>query len=666
MDPQVRKSLATGEQADEALNAFRTMLTIRLFEEDLLELSKDGLIAGSLHPCVGQEAVPVGALGALRSNDPVVCTYRGHGWAIAAGLPLGSLFAEVLGRAGGLNGGRGGSAYLSDTSSRFLGENSIVGAGLPISNGAALASVVLGGDEVAIVSFGDGATNQGASHEAIVFAVAKKLPVIFVCENNDWSEMTPITQTVPTIPLAQRASGYGIATATLKDPTPAEVGVLVREAAQRARSGEGPTFLEICVPRILGHYNADIEQYRCRSDVDAALQRDPLNTARIALKQAFGEAKMSEVEHEVRAMVTTAKLSAIEQPLADPASATAHVISEHPRQQIAPLPTEGREMAFGLAVNAALQRAMSERDNVIVYGEDVAKPGGVFGVTRYLEKNFGEERVFDTPISEAAILGCAVGASLRGLRPVAEIMWMDFMLVALDQLVNQAANVRYLSRGRSSAPLVIRTQQGAAPGSCAQHAQSLEALLAHIPGLKVGMPSTPHDAYQMTLAAIDDDDPVILIESRLIYRTQGFVDQQAPRETVGGARLLRQGRDALIVTWGRFSQHCLEAAQTLSKEGIEVGVLDLRWLSPLDFQTVSDQIPGHDGRVVIVHEANRTGGFGAEVAARIGEECLHCLKAPVRRVASPDVVMPASPALQQALLPSISSIAEAVRETCRA
>ena len=311
-------------------------------------------------------------------------------------------------------------------------------------------------------------------------------------------------------------------------------------------------------------------------------------------------------------------------------------------------------------MNRALVEELESRPEVLVFGEDVGAAGGIFGVTRGLQKRFGSHRVFDTPISESAILGAAVGASLEGLRPVVEVMWADFLLVALDQLVNQAANVRYVTSGRASAPLVVRTQQGATPGSCAQHSQSLEALLAHIPGLRVGLPATAQDAYSMLRAAVADDDPCVIIESRALYQLEGEVDP-GQIEPVGGARLRRTGDDAVIITWGTMMHRALEAASLLADEGIGVGVLDLRWLAPLDVAAIAAAVRAANGRVIVAHEANLTGGFGAEVAAQIAEHLLYELDAPVIRVGTPDVRMPASPILQAALIPTADTIAASVR-----
>jgi 2-oxoisovalerate dehydrogenase E1 component len=352
-------------------------------------------------------------------------------------------------------------------------------------------------------------------------------------------------------------------------------------------------------------------------------------------------------------------------PAPDPASATDHVVSVPDRPSSVGLvlePSAGaQELTYAKAINEALAREFEARPETVLFGEDVAIPGGVFGVTRGLRERFGGERVFDTPIAEAAILGTGIGAALEGMRPVVEIMWADFLLVALDQLVNQAANVRYLSRGERSAPLVVRCQQGVTPGSCAQHSQSLEALLAHIPGLHVGMPSTPADAYAMTRAAIAHPDPVVLIESRAIYGRKGKVDLDAALEPVGGARLRRSGDDLVLISWGRMLDTVLTAAERLEGEGVQASVLDLRWLSPLDDEAIAEAV-ARCHRVLICHEANRTGGFGAEIAARIADTRLYELDAPVRRVGSPDVRYPSAPALQQALLPGVEEVLTAARD----
>ncbi len=648
--------------------AYRRMLTIRRFEERVLELRLADEIAGSVHLSGGQEAVPVGALAALEPDDRVIATYRGHGWAIACEVPLASLFAETLGRATGTNGGRGGSAYLSSPDHRFLGENSIVGAGLPIANGVGLAAQLSGSGRIAIVSFGDGATSQGATHEALVMAVARKLPVIFVCENNDWSEMTPIAAIAPLSDLADRAPAYGLHGETVDGNDPESVTAAIAAAAERARNGGGPSFVECKTVRLMGHYQADVEHYRASGDRESSALRDPLPRLRLRLLEdgLAEEEAILELEATVAADVLAASHQALADPLPDPATAATNVSFRDTVPTSQPEPAgAATSMTVAAALNEALRRELVENPEVIVFGEDIAIPGGVFGITRRLYRDFGGDRVFDTPIAESAILGAALGAAQEGFRPIVEIMYSDFLLVALDQLVNQAANVRYLHRGQRSAPMVVRCQQGATPGSCAQHSQSLEALLAHIPGLKVGMASNAHDAYAMLRAAVHDPDPVVVIESRALYGVEGPVYPDAQIETVGGARVRRSGSDALIVSWGRMVNEAEAAAEDLASSGIDAAVLDLRWLSPLDDRALID-LARNVRRVLVVHEANLTGGFGAEVAARVAEHAFGELAAPVMRLATPDVRMPAAPVLQSALLPSRSTIGDAVRRLVQA
>ncbi len=644
------------------LQLFDAMARIRRFEERALTLAAEGAVAGSVHVCAGQEAIPVGALEALTDADRVLATYRGHGWALACGVPAVALLGEICQKSGGINGGRAGSPLLCAPGHGFLGENSIVGAGVPIAAGVAIAAQRIG-DGVAVVSIGDGAMNQGAVHEALAFAAARSLPLIVICENNGWAEMTPARAMIRGS-LVDRAAAYGIVAREVDGNDPEAVRDAVAEARATAVAGNGPVFLECRTVRLLGHYNRDIEHYRTSDDREDAQAREPLVRLRATLV-ADGTATDEELDARLAAITAdlddvAAAVVAMSAPTPDDAVAVTA-----PATDVAPPPATDRkmvELTYQKAVNAALRDELAMRPEVLVYGEDVAAAGGIFGITRGLQDEFGEDRVFDTPIAEAAILGSAVGAAMRGLRPVVEIMWADFLLVALDQLVNQAANVRYVSGGELTAPLVVRTQQGVTPGSCAQHSQSLEALLAHIPGLKVGLPATPADAYAMLRAAVADPDPCVLLESRAAYQVSGEVALGAGLEAVGGARLRRPGADVAIVTWGPMVAPSLAAAADLAAEGVEAAVLDLRWLRPLDVDAIAAAVRAAGGRVVVVHEANLTGGFGAEIAAHIQEEHFDELDAPVARLGTPDVRMPAAPSLQQAIVPD----AAAITARCRA
>lgn len=648
------------------LEALGRIAFIRAFETEALELTraKPLVIQGSVHLCAGQEAVPVGAIAALREDDQIVCTYRGHGWALASGVDAYGAMAELCHRSEGLNGGRGGSAYMMAPHTRFIGENSIVGAGTTIACGVALANLAVANGRVVIVTIGDGAMNQGSVHEAMAFAAARSLPVIFVVENNGWSELTATSDMFKVDRLAQRARGYGMPSATVSGIDPLVIRDSIAAAAEQARQGGGPSLIEFKAPRLWGHYNRDIEHYRSKADRAAAEANDPLLviSARL-LDSGIGQDQIDALFAAEADRARSIAAAAVASAEPDPASARDHVVKAVAAYQ--PQVIETTTMSYIEAVNTALATELRADEKVVFFGEDVGKSGGIFAAARNLQREFGADRVFDTPIAENAILGSAVGAAISGLRPVVEIMWADFVFVALDQIVNQAANVRYLTSGQSQAPLTVRMQQGATPGSCAQHSQSIEALFAHIPGLHIGVPSNAHDAYAMLRASIRNDDPCIVIEARSLYQIKGEVELTEEAESVGGARLAREGRDIAIISWGTMVPRALEAAEQLAAQGIDAGVLDLRWIAPLDFAAVVALVAQCGGKALIVHEAVQTGGFGAELGMRIVEHFGKLGRAvQVERLATPDVRIPASPTLQAALLPSACSIAARAAQMC--
>jgi pyruvate dehydrogenase E1 component beta subunit len=319
-----------------------------------------------------------------------------------------------------------------------------------------------------------------------------------------------------------------------------------------------------------------------------------------------------------------------------------------------------QEVKFWQAINQALAEEMARDDAVVLAGEDVAAPGGVFGATRGLLERFGALRVRDTPISEAAIAGLGVGAALGGLRPVVEIMFFDFIGLAMDQIVNQAAKIPFMSGGRQRMPLTIRTVCGAGRNNGPQHSQSLEAWLCHVPGLKVVWPSTPADAKSLLKAAIRDDGPVVFIESLNLWTSKGQIPDSDDVAVIGKAEIKRVGSDVTLVTVGGMVPRALRAADELSKEGIEVEVIDLRTLSPLDHDTILSSV-ARTHRLVIAHDAVKPFGFGAEVAALVAEEALHELDAPVRRVAAPWAPVAAAPNLETAYYPDVARIVATVK-----
>ncbi len=320
-----------------------------------------------------------------------------------------------------------------------------------------------------------------------------------------------------------------------------------------------------------------------------------------------------------------------------------------------------REIAYWQAINEALSEEMTKDPTVFIMGEDVAIYGGAYAVTRGLHAKFGDERVRDTAISEAAIVGAGLGAAITGMRPVVEIMYVDFMGIAMDQLNNQIAKIRYMFGGKTKVPLVIRTEGGAGRTLGAHHSQSLEAWFTHIPGIKVVMPSTPYDAKGLLKAAIREDNPVVYIEHKMIYNTKGQVPEEEYLLPIGKADVKKQGKDVTLLSWSLTLLHCLKAAEELEKEGISVEVIDLRTLAPLDIDTIVNSVK-KTHRLVIAHEAWKTGGFAGEIAAQVMEKAFDYLDAPVCRVCGADVPMPKAPNLEKLAIPNKDTIKKAVKE----
>ena len=326
---------------------------------------------------------------------------------------------------------------------------------------------------------------------------------------------------------------------------------------------------------------------------------------------------------------------------------------------------KNRIISYKDALNEALRQEMQRDENVIVIGEDVGVYGGGFEVTGGLIREFGPKRVLDTPISEAAFIGTAIGAALGGLRPVAELMFGDFMAVCWDQIMNEAAKIRFMYGNGLSVPMVIRTAQGGGTGAAAQHSQSLESMYCHVPGLKVVMPATPYDAKGLLVSSIRDNDPVIFLEGKLLYEETGEVPEQSYSIPLGKADIKREGKDISLITYGRMLGDCLKAASALQNEGIDCEIIDLRTLVPLDRDTMLSSV-AKTGRAVIVHESVQFGGFGAELLSQIMEsEVYGSLKAPVRRLGAKYCPIPSSPTLEASVFPDAGAIIKAVKEAMK-
>lgn len=638
---------------------YRRMLTIRRFEERASELYRATRIPGFLHLSIGQEASAVGACWPLDDRDVVTSTHRGHGHCIAKGLDVEGMFAELMGKETGTCKGRGGSMHIADPRRGIFGANGIVGAGLPIAVGAGTAAQLRRDGGVVVAFFGDGAVAQGVFHESVNLAAVWDLPVIFFCENNGYSEFSAAADQ-HRASLRERAAGYGVEFHEVDGNDVVQVAALQGALVERLRTGAGPVIVEATTYRWHGHYEGDPESYRDSAELAEWKRRDPLIVLGDALRGQGLSQQVDDIDREVGELIERAIEMADAAPYPAAETAGDYVITPRAEMPEPPVPTDGSWKIMH-AITNALTRELEQDPTVFLAGIDVGKGGNVYGLTRGLAEKY-PGRVRDTPISESAIMGTAVGAAMAGYRPVVELMYFDFIGVCLDQLMNQAAKLRFMTGGAVTMPLVVRTQFGAGKSSGSQHSQSLEALLAHIPGLTVVMPSTPADTYGLLRAAIQDPNPVVFIENRLLYGMKGPQPPADHLVPLGKAIVRRPGTDVTVVSYSKTVHDCLAVADRLAAEGISVEVIDLRTISPLDFDTVLASL-SKTNRLVIVHQAVGEFGVGAELAARAVREGFWHLDAPVIRVTAGSTPAPYTPALEKVWLPDEARIESAIRES---
>jgi len=673
----VTMALPTVHQS-EALALHRTMVLIRVFESRVEELFKAGKLPGFVHTYLGEEAIAAGVCAHLGPDDYITSTHRGHGHAIAKGMSPAALMAELYGRAEGACRGRGGSMHVADFSLGMLGANGVVGGGFGIAAGAALAARHRGTDQVAVCFFGDGGINKGTFHEALNFASVHRLGVVYVCENNQYAQFTSRSRTTSVDDLAVRAAAYGMAGTTVDGNDVGAVSAAAAEAVERARDGDGPTLLNMVTYRLGGHYVGDAEVYRDAEEVEEHRRRDPIQRWEevLASRRWLDPEYRASVWDEAAATVRDAEERAEAGSFPDPESALDDVFTPAPaatrgsgRRSVRASEArdsgsdseagETRRMTFGQATVDAMASAMRSDDSVLVLGEDISW-GGNFGQFRGLVDEFGLGRVVDMPISEAIIVAVAVGAAIAGLRPVASMSFVEFTLGAMDEIVNQASKFRYMFGGQVSVPLVLRASDGVLRSSASQHSSSLEGLFTHLPGLKVVAPSNPADAKGLLRTAVDDPDPVIYLEHKKITAQRGPVPTGDYRVPLGSAAVTRPGADVTVVAYSAMALNALAAADQLASDGIDVEVIDLRSLVPLDFDTVLESVT-RTRRAVVAHESWRFGGFGAELAAQLHAELFGELEAPVARVGAASAPIPFSPPLEAAVVPGADAVEDAVR-----
>jgi 2-oxoisovalerate dehydrogenase E1 component len=641
---------------DEMCTLYRALLLPRAIEDKMLALLRRGQLS-KWFSGIGQEAVSVGLVAALREDDWILPAHRNLGVFTGRGFDLDVLFRQLLGREGPLTGGRDRTFHFGQLDHHIVGMISHLGAMAPVATGLALAARLRGEDRVAAVLTGDGASSEGDVHEAMNLAAVWKLPVLFVVENNQWGLSTPVSDQYACVDLVDRAAGYGMPGELVDGNDVLAVRDACGRAAARARAGRGPTLLECKTFRMRGHEEASGNDYVPAADIAAWVARDPIDRfeARLDERGLLPATERVTLREELRFEVDALVSGALAAPL--PATTEGDELG---RVYAAPAPLRradagaprGGPDAAGTsdlryvdAVRDALWVALAADDRVVLLGQDIAGYGGVFKATDGLAGEFGAERVRNTPIIESGAIGAALGLALAGLRPVVEMQFGDFVTCGFNQLVNNVATTRY--RWDAAVPLVVRLPIGGGLGAGPFHSQNVEAWFCHVPGLKVVAPATAGDAKGLLLAALDDGNPVLVLEHKRLYRSvRGPVPDGHHVVPIGVARIARPGADATVVTYGAGVDWAVSAADSLAAEGAgEVEVIDLRSLRPWDRDLVLDSVR-RTSRVLVLHEAALTGGLGAEIAATIADEAFMDLDAPVRRVGGLDTPIPFAPTLE--------------------
>jgi 2-oxoisovalerate dehydrogenase E1 component len=654
---------------------YRQLSRIRAVDKAIQAGLSSGKFMFTYWPMTGQESIPAVISQLTTARDYMITTYRGIHDQVAKGVALEGLFAEALGRIDGVNKGKGGSPHISDPASGSMVTTAIVGAGAPIANGLALAAKTRGEDRVTIVNFGDGATSIGAIHEAMNLAGAWKLPVIFLCQNNLIGEYTPIPDYTASKDFASRAEAYGFKGVKLDANDVAGFYKGMKGVIEEVRRGGGPIFVEAVTMRLGPHAGVGDTPELSADELKAARERWPVPRTRALLVEAgvCTEAQLAEIDDAATAEVEAAIAKAMASKVTPQAETLLDVYADPTvppkRGQYPRRDAEGevagptKRMTLTEAICSALDTALAKDKGVWLLGEDIGDhPGGVFAHTRGLQKKYGADRVRPTPIAEQSIIGAGIGSAIVGMRPVAELMFIDFSAVCLDQIVNHAAKQRYMSGAATHVPMTIRMFLGGGTGGFgAQHSQSMEAWLTHTPGLKVVYPSTPYDAKGLLLSCIFDDDPCVHLESIKLLGSRGEVPEGDYRIPLGVAKVRREGSDISIITYGWQVPEALAAAEELAKEGVNAEVIDLRSLVPLDYHRLIDSVK-KTRRALVVHAATEFCGFGAEIAATLNEELFSTLKAPVGRLGADFAPIAYSTDIELNQIPNAKSIAARARQ----
>jgi 2-oxoisovalerate dehydrogenase E1 component len=617
---------------------YRALIYPRLIEEKMLLLLRQGRVS-KWFSGIGQEAIAVGSALALRSDEYILPLHRNLGVFTSRDIPLWKLIAQWQGKASGFTKGRDRSFHFGTKEHKIVGMISHLGPQLAVADGIALASKLDKSGRVTLVFSGEGGTSEGDFHEALNVAAVWNLPVIFLVENNGYALSTPPHEQFRCESIAAKAGGYGIEGISIDGNDFVEVYSTISKLAESIRRKPRPVLVECVTFRMRGHEEASGIKYVPQKTLAEWAKRDPIARYERYLlkKKLFTRKEMDAVRADLSREIETHVERAFAEPEIEP-SVDAELLDVYaPCPELSyEAPEESSAMRFIDAVSDGLREGMRRHDDLVLMGQDIADYGGVFKVTDGFMREFGKERVRNTPLCESAILGSALGLSVAGRRSMVEMQFADFVTSGFTQVVNNLAKSHY--RWGQATNVVVRMPTGAGTGAGPFHSQSNEAWFAHTPGLKIAYPSIPSDAKGLLMTALEDPNPVLFFEHKGLYRSvSGEVPRGAYFVPFGKARLHREGEQIVVITYGAG----VHWANSVADEHPEwsVAILDLRTLVPLDYGAI-DEVVKRIGRVVVFHEDTLFGGIGGEIAAYIGEHLFEYLDAPVSRVASLDTPVP--------------------------
>lgn len=642
---------AKKQHTDETLRAlYLGLLRPRLIEEKMLILLRQNKVS-KWFSGIGQEAIAVGLTMALRPDEYILPMHRNLGVFTSRNMPLDRLIMQWQGTANGYTKGRDRSFHFGSNEHHIVGMISHLGPQNGVADGIALATKLRGEGRVTAVFNGDGGTSEGDFHEAVNVAAVWDLPVIFVVENNGYGLSTPSSEQFRCKSFADKGIGYGMKALSIDGNNVLEVYDTVNRLAGEMRENPHPVLLECITFRMRGHEEASGTKYVPKEILENWAKKDPLeNYERWLLSEGVIDASFIEenrklIKEEIESALKTA--FADQPPVADTARELADVYAPFQQEVIKPAGNSHSEKRFIDAISDGLRQSMERHDNLILMGQDIGAYGGVFKITDGFVKQFGAERVRNTPLCESAIVGTGLGLSIKGMKTMVEMQFADFVTEGFNQIVNNLAKTHW--RWGQAADVVVRMPTGAGTAAGPFHSQSNEAWFFHTPGLKIVYPSNPYDAKGLLCAALEDPNPYLYFEHKFLYRSlAASIPDDYYTVEVGKAAIAREGTELSIVTYGMGVHWALQIAEELPDSDIEI--IDLRTLLPWDQEAVATSVK-KTNRVLVVHEDTLTGGIGAEIAAWIAEHCFEHLDAPVIRVGSLDTPVPFSPVLEQNFLP---------------